>query len=100
MGAECAPGFLTEMDDTAKGGLTQFWELLTVIPCAPKDFKLTADCPVSQAEKVDQSDSISPHQSVNLQNIHLLHLLQNIMSFGNKQEKLCKIFPAFSVRSG
>ena len=27
------------IDDTAKGGLTQFWELFTVIPCAPKDFK-------------------------------------------------------------
>ena len=27
------------VDDTAKGGLTQFWELFTVIPCAPKDFK-------------------------------------------------------------
>ena len=28
------------MDDTAKGGLTQFYELLTVIPCAPKDSNL------------------------------------------------------------
>ena len=27
------------MDDNAKGGLTQSWELLTVIPCALKDFK-------------------------------------------------------------
>ena len=27
------------MDDTAKGGLAQFYELLTVIPCARKDFK-------------------------------------------------------------
>ena len=27
------------IDDTAKGGLAQFLELLTVIPCAPKDFK-------------------------------------------------------------
>ena len=27
------------MDDTAKGGLTQFSELFTVIPWAPKDFK-------------------------------------------------------------
>ena len=27
------------MDDTAEGGLTQFWELFTVIPCASKDFK-------------------------------------------------------------
>ena len=27
------------MDDTANGGLTQFQELLTVIPCALKDFK-------------------------------------------------------------
>ena len=26
-------------DDNAKGGLTQYWERLTVIPCAPKDFK-------------------------------------------------------------
>ena len=24
---------------TAKGGLILFWELFTVIPCAPKDFK-------------------------------------------------------------
>ena len=23
----------------SKGGLTQFWELFTVIPCATKDFK-------------------------------------------------------------
>ena len=28
-----------EMDDNAKGGLTQFWDLLTVTLCAPKDFK-------------------------------------------------------------
>ena len=27
------------MDDTTKGGPTLFWELFTVIPCAPKDFK-------------------------------------------------------------
>ena len=27
------------MDNSVKGGLTQFWELLTVIPCASKDFK-------------------------------------------------------------
>ena len=24
------------IDDSAKGGLTQFWELFTMIPCAPK----------------------------------------------------------------
>ena len=27
------------IDDSAKGGLTQFRELFTVIPCARKDFK-------------------------------------------------------------
>ena len=27
------------IDDNAKGGLTQFKELFTVIPCAPRDFK-------------------------------------------------------------
>ena len=27
------------MDDTAKGGLTQFKERFTVIPCASKDLK-------------------------------------------------------------
>ena len=27
------------IDDSAKGGLTQFWELITMIPCATKDFK-------------------------------------------------------------
>ena len=27
------------IDDTAKGGLTTFWELFTVIPCVPKDIK-------------------------------------------------------------
>ena len=27
------------IDNTAKGGMTLFWELFTVIPCAPKDFK-------------------------------------------------------------
>ena len=26
-------------DDTAKRSLTIFWELFTVIPCAPKDFE-------------------------------------------------------------
>ena len=31
--------WLPRMDDTAKGGLTQFCELLTVTLCAPKDFK-------------------------------------------------------------
>ena len=24
------------IDNSAKGGLTQFWELFTMIPCAPK----------------------------------------------------------------
>ena len=24
------------IDDSVKGGLTQFWELFTMIPCAPK----------------------------------------------------------------
>ena len=27
------------IDDTAKGGLTQFWELFTAIPCALKHLK-------------------------------------------------------------
>ena len=27
------------MDDNANWGLTQFWELLTMILCVPKDFK-------------------------------------------------------------
>ena len=27
------------IDDSAKEGLTQFRELFTVIPCAPKDYK-------------------------------------------------------------
>ena len=27
------------MDHTAKGGLTIFWELFTVIPCSPKHLK-------------------------------------------------------------
>ena len=31
--------FATLIDDSAKGGLTQFGELFTVIPCAHKDFK-------------------------------------------------------------
>ena len=26
-------------DDSAKGGLTQFWELFIMIPCAPKYLK-------------------------------------------------------------
>ena len=30
---------ITAIDDSAKGGLTQFWELITVIPCAPKYLK-------------------------------------------------------------
>ena len=29
----------TTIDDSAKGGLTIFWELFTVIPCAPKYLK-------------------------------------------------------------
>ena len=28
-----------KIDDSAKGGLTQFWELFTMIPCAPKYLK-------------------------------------------------------------
>ena len=36
----CKPTFDSRlMDDTAKGGLTQFLEVFIVIPCAPKDFK-------------------------------------------------------------
>ena len=31
--------WLAPMDDTAKGGPTIFWELLTVLPCAPKHLK-------------------------------------------------------------
>ena len=27
------------IDDSAKGGLTQFWEHFTMIPCAPKYLK-------------------------------------------------------------
>ena len=27
------------IDDSAEGGLTQFWELFTAIPCLPKDSK-------------------------------------------------------------
>ena len=27
------------MDDSSKGGLTEFWKLLVVTPCASKDFK-------------------------------------------------------------
>ena len=27
------------IDDSAKGGLTQFWELFTMIPCEPKYLK-------------------------------------------------------------
>ena len=32
------PFIAFRMDDNAEGVLTQFWELLTMIPCAPKDF--------------------------------------------------------------
>ena len=31
--------YSSTMEDTDKGGLTQFLELFTVIPCAPKDLK-------------------------------------------------------------
>ena len=31
--------FLRPMDDTAKRGSTQFQDVLTLIPCAPKDFE-------------------------------------------------------------
>ena len=32
--------FLNEkIDDSAKGGLTRFWEIFTMIPCAPKYLK-------------------------------------------------------------
>ena len=30
---------MVSMDDTAKGGLALFYEIFTVIPCAPKDLK-------------------------------------------------------------
>ena len=30
---------LRQIDDSAKGGLTQFWELFTMIPYAPKYLK-------------------------------------------------------------
>ena len=32
------------INDTSKGGLTIFWELFPVIPCAPKHLKLQCDC--------------------------------------------------------
>ena len=32
------------IDDTVKWGLTQFKELFTVIPCAPKDFERYQHC--------------------------------------------------------
>ena len=28
-----------EMNNSAEGGLTKFWELFTIIPCALRDFK-------------------------------------------------------------
>ena len=31
--------FEAATDDTAKGGLIQYWKLFAVIPCAPTDFK-------------------------------------------------------------
>ena len=31
--------YTSQMDDNAKGGLTQFWDFLTMIPCALKHFK-------------------------------------------------------------
>ena len=38
-GLSCLPGLTVPLikiiDDSAKGGLTQFWELFTMIPCAP-----------------------------------------------------------------
>ena len=34
----------TAMDNTSKGGLPRFWELFTVIPSAPKDFKRQQHC--------------------------------------------------------
>ena len=37
--AACRQWKVSEMDDPAKGGLTQFWEIFTVILCAYKDFK-------------------------------------------------------------
>ena len=30
---------VVQIDDSAKGGMTQFWELFTMIPCAPKYLK-------------------------------------------------------------
>ena len=29
------PAYTGHIDDSAKGGLTQIWELFTMIPCAP-----------------------------------------------------------------
>ena len=31
--------YTDHIDDFAKGGLTQFWELFTMIPCAPTYLK-------------------------------------------------------------
>ena len=35
----CKHEYLTQIDNSAKGHLTQFREFFTVIPCAPRHFK-------------------------------------------------------------
>ena len=34
---------IVTIDNAAKGGLTMFWELFTVIPCAPNHLKIIRD---------------------------------------------------------
>ena len=35
---------MNSIDDSAKGDLTQFWELITMIPCSLSDFNRQQDC--------------------------------------------------------
>ena len=53
------------MDDTAKGGLTRFWELFIVIPCAPKDFKHSYHCHLKTiGSEIKNEDSLELEKAI------------------------------------
>ena len=53
------------MDDTAKGGLTQFLELFIVIPCAPKDFKRQYHCYLkTTGSEIEHEDSLELEKAI------------------------------------
>ena len=53
------------MDDTAKGGLTLFQELFTVIPCVPKDFQRYYHCDLrTNGSEIKNDGSLEPEKAI------------------------------------